>query len=53
MENGPIKQRFVVEFVESEGRYIKVMAENIGLCPHWHKGSGGKAWLFVDEIIIQ
>ncbi len=34
-------------------RYIKILARNIGTCPQWHPGSGGKAWLFVDEIIIQ
>ncbi|MFZ1290464.1 MAG: alpha-L-fucosidase [Melioribacteraceae bacterium] len=33
-------------------RYIKIVAENIKECPAWHKGSGGKAWLFVDEIIL-
>jgi hypothetical protein len=21
-------------------------------CPPWHKGAGGKAWLFIDEIVI-
>ena len=27
-------------------------AKNYGICPDWHLGSGGKTWLFVDEIII-
>jgi hypothetical protein len=49
-------QAFVQEF-KREGlplsaRYIKVRAKNIGTCPEWHKGSGGKAWLFIDEIEI-
>jgi hypothetical protein len=34
------------------GRYIRVRAENMGLCPDWHKGAGDKAWLFVDEILV-
>jgi len=34
-------------------RYIKIVAQNIGTCPDWHPGAGGKAWLFVDEIIIR
>ncbi|MCB0744638.1 MAG: chitobiase/beta-hexosaminidase C-terminal domain-containing protein, partial [Ignavibacteriae bacterium] len=38
--------------VNNKTRYIKVVAENIGECPVWHKGSGGKAWLFIDEIIV-
>ncbi|GAB4293501.1 MAG: hypothetical protein Kow0098_14420 [Ignavibacteriaceae bacterium] len=35
-----------------EARYIKVYAKNIGVCPDWHKGAGGKAWIFADEISI-
>ncbi|MCB0730778.1 MAG: chitobiase/beta-hexosaminidase C-terminal domain-containing protein [Ignavibacteriae bacterium] len=29
---------------------IKIEATNIGKCPTWHKGSGGKTWIFIDEI---
>lgn len=34
-------------------RYIKVKAKSIGLCPPWHHGAGGAAWLFADEIIVE
>jgi hypothetical protein len=34
-------------------RFVKVRATNVGVCPPWHTGAGGKAWLFVDEIQIQ
>jgi alpha-L-fucosidase len=34
-------------------RYLRIQANNIGTCPEWHKGAGGKAWLFADEIIIK
>ena len=34
-------------------KFIKITAKNVGICPDWHKGAGGKAWLFVDEIIIE
>jgi hypothetical protein len=34
-------------------RYVKVRAKNIGICPEWHKGAGGKAWLFIDEIEVE
>jgi len=34
-------------------RYLRIQASNVGTCPAWHKGAGGKAWLFSDEIIIQ
>jgi hypothetical protein len=33
-------------------RYIKVFAKNVGICPSWHRGAGGKAWLFVDELTV-
>jgi alpha-L-fucosidase len=34
-------------------RYIHVKAHNIGVCPEWHKGAGEKAWIFVDEIVVE
>jgi hypothetical protein len=33
-------------------RYIKIFAKSILACPEWHIGHGGKAWLFVDEMIV-
>lgn len=38
------------EYVEA--RYIRVHAKNIGVCPEGHRGAGGKAWLFIDEIQV-
>lgn len=49
---GSTKQIINKEIANTKGRYLKVKAKNIGICPTWHKGAGGKAWLFVDEIII-
>ncbi len=34
-------------------RFVKVHAKNTGTCPPWHPGAGNKAWLFVDEIIVE
>ncbi len=45
-------QSFEIDFDNIPGRFIKIKAENIGTCPVWHKGSGGNAWLFTDEIIV-
>lgn len=36
-----------------KARYVRVRAENIKTCPGWHKGAGGKAWIFADEIIVE
>jgi hexosaminidase len=33
-------------------RYVRVLARGLISCPPWHPGSGGKAWLFCDEIMI-
>jgi arylsulfatase A-like enzyme len=34
-------------------RYIRVIGRNVGVCPSWHPGAGGKAWLFADEIVVK
>lgn len=34
-------------------RFVRVVAKNPAVCPDWHPGAGGKAWLFVDEIIVE
>lgn len=36
-----------------KGRYIKVIAQNYGVCPDWHLGAGGKTWVFADEITVK
>jgi len=38
--------------INSTTRYVKIIAKNIAVCPAWHKGSGSKAWIFADEILI-
>jgi hexosaminidase len=40
------------ELSEVEARYVCVRATNVGNCPDWHPGAGGKAWIFADEIVI-
>jgi hypothetical protein len=34
-------------------RYVKVTAKNVGVCPQWHGGKGGKSWVFIDEITAE
>lgn len=43
-------RRFVSDTTGFSGRFLKVTARNIGVCPPWHSGAGGKAWIFVDEV---
>jgi hexosaminidase len=37
----------------ARARYVRVRAKNVGVCPPWHPGAGGKTWLFIDEIVIE
>lgn len=39
-------------FTKVKCRYIKVVSDNYLKCPEWHKGAGGKAWVFTDEIVV-
>lgn len=50
--NGPIWD-IHKKFVGQNTRYLKIHIENRGTCPPGHPGAGGKAWLFVDEIMIE
>ncbi|MFZ4400271.1 MAG: family 20 glycosylhydrolase [Bacteroidales bacterium] len=36
-----------------KARYVKIAAKNVGICPEWHPGAGGKTWIFSDEIIVE
>jgi arylsulfatase len=44
---------YVADLPDMRARYIRIRAKNVGICPDWHPGAGGKAWLFCDEIIIE
>ena len=45
-------EEFNKDNLNIEARYIKVKVQNVGICPDWHKGTGGKCHMFIDEIII-
>ncbi len=34
-------------------RYVRVKAINYGICPPWHLGAGGQAWIFADEVVVE
>ena len=53
-KNDPVKiiKRVTFSFYPKDYQYIRISAENQGVCPQWHPGSGNKAWIFVDEITI-
>jgi hexosaminidase len=44
---------FHAKFKPVKTRYIRVSAESMKNCPDWHKGAGGLAWIFADEIVVR
>jgi hexosaminidase len=48
-----IIKNFSVNLNEENVKYIRVAGKSIGKCPAWHKGAGGKAWIFVDEVTVE
>jgi hexosaminidase len=50
---GPVIVDFPEDLNNVSGRFVKVRAKNIGVCPEWHAGAGGAAFLFADEIVVE
>ncbi|MBT4411080.1 MAG: hypothetical protein HOC82_14670, partial [Bacteroidetes bacterium] len=44
---------FSIDIENIKCRYLRIKAEGVKVCPEWHKGAGGKAWMLIDEIIIE
>ncbi len=44
---------YSTELTEKETRFVRIKAKNVGICPDWHPGAGGKAWILVDEIVVE
>ncbi|MEO9483660.1 MAG: family 20 glycosylhydrolase [Ekhidna sp.] len=38
---------------KTEGRFVRIIARNLGVCPDWHDAAGSKAWLFIDEFSVK
>jgi len=47
----PSTKTYAVSFAPQSVSHIRVRAKNLGSCPAWHRGAGGRAWLFIDEIL--
>jgi hypothetical protein len=50
---GVVMKDFVKSIPPKKARYVRIRAVNFGKIPAWHPGSGGDAWIFMDEIVIQ
>ena len=51
-ETASIKD-FVRAITPRDTRYVRVKAYNYGTIPAWHPGAGDRAWVFIDEVIIE
>ena len=45
-------RNLVKDGLSLKARYVKVSAKNLGTIPEWHESAGEKAYIFIDEIII-
>lgn len=50
---GPVIRTFAVDVPETQARYVRVVAKNVGVIPEGLPGKGKKALLFADEIVVQ
>jgi hypothetical protein len=50
---GAITRELVKSIAPRSARYVRIRAVNFGKIPAWHPGSGGDAWIFADEIIVE
>ncbi|HOD66103.1 MAG TPA: DUF4838 domain-containing protein [candidate division Zixibacteria bacterium] len=50
---GKVVAPFNVAFAATNARFVRVYASSLKTCPTWHKGSGGPAWIFIDEIAVE
>jgi hypothetical protein len=46
-------KEFSQQIKKQKARFIKIKAVNYGKLLSWHKGAGGDAWIFVDEIMVE
>jgi hexosaminidase len=51
-EPGPLRSVLTADTQDTKGRYVRVRGENIGKIPDWHRAAGRRAWLFVDEVLV-
>jgi hypothetical protein len=52
-KEGAIRKDFSLSFQPTRARFVRIRAKNRKVCPPWHPGSGNKAWIFADEIVIE
>ena len=49
---GVVVAPFDAMFAPCRAKYVRVKTVSFKTCPAWHKGAGGPAWIFIDEITV-
>lgn len=49
---GQVINTIVTPALNTSARYIKMVMKNYGIIPSGNDGAGNKAWMFVDEILV-
>ncbi|MCB0730507.1 MAG: hypothetical protein KDC88_05690, partial [Ignavibacteriae bacterium] len=55
-QTGIFTETFKLNFDKQKVRYVKVKTNSLINCPVWHIGhnhGNGKAFIFIDEIIVE
>ncbi len=50
--NSPQRQTIIVDVNQSDVKYVRLVAKNLGRIPSWHKAKGLRPWIMVDEVIL-
>jgi uncharacterized membrane protein len=51
--NTPSQRKgFECKFEKATVNYIKLIVNPVAKLPAWHRGKGDKAWIFVDEVLV-
>lgn len=45
-------KNFEIKFKPASLKYVKIVANPVAKLPQWHPGKGEKAWIFIDELLV-
>ena len=47
-----VMKGFECKFNTAKVKYIKIIGNPVAKLPAWHPGKGKKAWIFIDEVLV-
>jgi hypothetical protein len=51
-DSGPLTWTSRADGLNVKARYVRLRARNLGQIPAGHPSAGAKAWLFMDEVLV-